>query len=340
MASTLLLTRADVASLVSVDACIDAVEDAFRMYGEGRTVEPGVLGMHVADGGFHVKAAVLELSRPYFAAKLNANFPGNPARGRPTIQGVIVLCDADNGSMLAIMDSIEITILRTAAATAVAARHLSLPNARVMTILGCGNQGRASIRSIARVRPIESVHVWDIDPARAAELAGEIDGAGILGPGSGIWGPNPGSRIDAVGDWHAAARQSDIIVTCTPSRRAFLGAADLRPGAFVAAVGADNPDKQEIEPELMASAAVVTDITAQSATIGDLRHAIAAGVMTAADVRADLGGVVVGRQRGRANDHEVVVFDSTGTALQDVAVAALAYERAIAAGLGTVIQLA
>jgi ornithine cyclodeaminase/alanine dehydrogenase-like protein (mu-crystallin family) len=322
MASTLLLTRADVASLVSIDECIDAVEEAFRRYGQGRTVEPGVLGMHVADGGFHVKAAVLELSRPYFAAKLNANFPGNPLRGSPTIQGAILLCDAENGSMLAIMDSIEITILRTAAATAVAARYLALPDARVMTIVGCGNQGRASMRSIACVRPIQSVHLWDIDPARAAQLAREQDGA------------------EAVEDWHAHARQSDIVVTCTPAKRAFLGAADLRPGAFVAAVGADNPDKQEIEPALMAAAAVVTDITAQSATIGDLRHAIAAGVMTAADVRADLGGVVVGRQPGRTNDREVVVFDSTGTALQDVAVAALAYERAIAAGRGTLIQLA
>jgi ornithine cyclodeaminase/alanine dehydrogenase-like protein (mu-crystallin family) len=283
--------------------------------------------MHVADGGFHVKAAVLELSRPYFAAKLNANFTGNPARDRPTIQGVIVLCDADNGSLLAIMDSIEITILRTAAATAVAARHLALPNARVLTILGCGNQGRASMRSIGRVRPIESVHVWDIDPARAAELAGDA---------AGDWA----HPIDAVSDWHAAARQSDIIVTCTPSRRAFLGEADVRPGTFVAAVGADSPDKQEIEAALMASSSVVTDITAQGATIGDLHHAITAGVMTAADVHADLGSVVAGRQRGRTNERDVVVFDSTGTALQDVAVAALAYERAIAAGRGTMIQFA
>lgn len=312
---TLILTREDVARLISLDDAIDAVEEAFRMHGEGRAGDPAVAGVHVPGGGFHVKAATLSLARPYFAAKLNANFPGNRALGLPTIQGVIAVCDVETGALLALMDSIEITILRTGAATAVAARYLSRSSAQRMTVVGCGNQGRVSIRAIARVRPIEMAFVWDLDPERAESLAREAV-------------PEMPPRVSVVSDWRAAARQSDIVVTCTPSTRAFVGTGDVGPGTFIAAVGADNPDKQEIEPSLMRSAAVVADVTAQCAAIGDLRNAICSGVMTSTDVRAELGRVVSGRQAGRVDDSEVIVFDSTGTAIQDVAVAALAYERA------------
>lgn len=123
---TLLLSRSDVADLLPIEACIEAVEGAFRLHGEGRAEAPGILGMRGRQGSFHVKAGFLDLGRRYFAAKTNANFPGNPARfGRPTIQGVVLLADADQGTPLALMDSGENTSLRTGAATAVAARHLS-----------------------------------------------------------------------------------------------------------------------------------------------------------------------------------------------------------------------
>jgi ornithine cyclodeaminase/alanine dehydrogenase-like protein (mu-crystallin family) len=272
-----------------------------------------------------VKAAVLELSRPYFAAKLNANFPGNHGRfGLPTIQGVVALCDARNGSLLALMDSIEITALRTGAATAVAARHLARANATVMTVCGSGNQGRVSVRAVSRVRPLTSVFVWDLEAERAEALARALDRAG--------------TRVEAVSDWRAAARRSDIVVTCTPSTEAFVHEGDIRPGTFVAAVGADNPEKHEIAPALLASASVVTDITAQCAAIGDLHHAIASGCMSASDVHAELGAIVAGRAAGREHDAQVIVFDSTGTALQDVAAAALVYERAMAGGKGVAVN--
>jgi alanine dehydrogenase len=323
--STLCLTRKDVASLLTLDDCIEAVEAAFRMYGEGRTAAPGVLGIHVGGGGFHVKAAALVLSRPYFAAKLNANFPGNHGRfGLPTIQGVVALCDARNGSLLALMDSIEITALRTGAATAVAAKYLARADAAVMTVCGSGSQGRMSVRAVSRVRPLTTVFVWDLEQERAAALARALDGAG--------------TRVEAVTDWREAARQSDIVVTCTPSTEAFVHEADIRPGTFVAAVGADNPDKHEIAAALLASASVVTDITAQCAAIGDLHHAIASGHMSSSDVHAELGAIVAGRAIGRQHDNQVIVFDSTGTALQDVAAAAIVYERAMAGGKGVALK--
>jgi ornithine cyclodeaminase/alanine dehydrogenase-like protein (mu-crystallin family) len=138
----------------------------------------------------------------------------------------------------------------------------------------------------------------------------------------------------------SAARDSDIVVTCTTSRLPLLGAADVSPGTFIAAVGADNPDKQEISPDLMAAHTVVTDLTEQCAAIGDLHHAIAAGRMSTGDVYAELGEIVAGRKPGRRSAEEIVVFDSTGTALQDVAAAVVVYERAVAAGRGATVRLA
>jgi alanine dehydrogenase len=322
----LLLTRSDVADLLDLDACIAAVEDAFRRHGEGGTVT-GVLGIHVPGGGFHIKAGVLRLGRPYFAAKTNANFPNNPAtHGLPTIQGVIVLADAELGTPLALLDSGEITTLRTGAATAVAAKYLARADARTAAIIGCGNQGRVQLRALQRVRPLARVRVYDRDRGRADEFARAL-------------APELGLNIEVASDPRAAARTSDIVVTCTPAREPVLDVADVAPGSFIAAVGADNPDKQEIAPALLAASRVVVDVLEQAATIGDLHHAIAAGAMTVDDV-CELGQIVAGRLPGRRTPTETIVFDSTGMALQDVAAAAAVYERALAAGRGTPVRLA
>ncbi len=143
-----------------------------------------------------------------------------------------------------------------------------------------------------------------------------------------------GLDVQATTDLGAATCASDVIVTCTPAKKWFLGREHVRAGTFVAAVGADSPDKQEIEPELLRQSAVVCDRVAQCADVGDLHHAIAGGLMSAQDVRGELGAVIAELTPGRKSAQEIVVFDSTGTALQDAAAAALVYERAIAAGAG------
>jgi ornithine cyclodeaminase/alanine dehydrogenase-like protein (mu-crystallin family) len=325
---TLVLTRRDVVDLLAMNECIDAVERAFQLHAEGRTIPPGVLGAHVDGGGFHVKTAGMAIgNRTYFAAKVNANFPDNRRRfGLPTIQGVLALFDAENGCPLALIDSGEITSIRTAAATAVAARHLAGANAAVVTICGCGVQARDQLRAIACVRQIRAVFAFDVDADRAESYGETMSG-------------ELGVSVRAVRDLSLATRESDICVTCTTSRRAILHPGDLRAGSFVAAVGADNPEKQEIDPALLATSVVVADILEQCATIGDLHHALAAGVMTRADVRAELGEIVAGRATGRSSPDEIIIFDSTGTALQDVAAAAVVYERATASGRGIWIEL-
>jgi alanine dehydrogenase len=325
---TLVLTRGDVAALLTLDDCIAAVERAFALQGAGRALGPGILALHVPDGGFHVKAAGLPLARLYVAVKLNANFPGNgPRRGLPTIQGVVALSDGETGQPLALMDSMEITALRTGAATAVAARHLARADARVATIVGCGRQGRIQLAALARVRPLERAYAVDVDAAVARRFAEETSA-------------RLGLDVRPAGSAAEAAPLSDICVTCTSSRAPLLRRDDIAAGTFIAAVGADHEDKVEIDPGLMAAGTIVVDSLEQCATIGDLHHALARGVLSAADVHATLADVVAGRRPGRTSAEEITIFDSTGVAIEDVAAAAAVYEAAVAAGRGATIDLA
>jgi alanine dehydrogenase len=315
-----MLSRSDVRSLMDMDSCIAAVEAAFQAQADGATLPAGVLGTHATGGGFHVKAAGVLRERAYYAAKINANFPSNPTRcGLPTIQGVVALFDATDGRLLALMDSMEITTLRTAAATAVAARHLARDDAHVVAILGCGVQGRSQLRALARVRRIERVHAWDGAAGAAALYAQEMS-------------EELGCEIVPTDDYRDVLGPCDVVVTCTASRAPLLRAADVSAGTFVAGVGADSEDKQELAPDLLARSTLVVDVLEQCARIGDLHHALEQGVMTRGDVHAELADVVSGRRAGRRSADEIIVFDSTGTALEDVAAAAMVYERAIAAG--------
>jgi ornithine cyclodeaminase/alanine dehydrogenase-like protein (mu-crystallin family) len=259
------------------------------------------------------------------AAKLNANFPGNPeGRRLPTIQGVLVLFDGEDGRPLAIMDSMEITALRTGAATAIAARHLARVDAGVLVVCGCGRQAAYQVRAVAAVRLIRQVLACDSDPARADRLAAAAQDTGL--------------SATAVKDVRQALRAAEILVTCTPSKQALVGPDDVSPGTFIAAVGADHPEKQELHSLLLARCRVVVDSLEQAATIGDLHHALEAGALQRADVHAELWELVAGTKPGRGSDDEITVFDSTGVAIEDVAAAALVYERATAAGRGRTVR--
>lgn len=322
-----ILSRRDVLDLLSLRECIAAVEDAFRLHAAGRTLGPGVLGVPAGRGGFHIKAAGLVGERTYFAAKTNANFPDNPQRfGLPTIQGTVVLADADNGAPLAVMDSGSVTALRTGAATAVAAKHLARPDARSAVLVGCGAQAEIQLAAIAAVLPLRQVRVLDTDRARAEAFAERA-------------AKDLGIRVESATDLPAALKASDVCVTCTPARRAFVSRDAVAPGTFLAAVGADSHGKQELEPALLSSSTVVVDVLEQCAEIGELQHALAAGLMTREQVHAELGDVVAGRRPGRTREGEITVFDSTGTALQDVAAAIVVYEKATALGRGMEVTL-
>ena len=324
------VSRADIERVLDLPSCIDAVEGALRAAANDRA-RSSILGLHARDGGLHGKAAYLEEdgvnAASWIVAKLNANFPQNPVRhGLPTIQGVVALFDGQCGRLVALMDSSTLTVIRTGAATGVAARLLARPDASSLTIIGCGAQAFAQIRAVASVRPIRRVVAMDAEPAAADRLATRIRGE--LG-------------IDATARTgpRGVPLETDIVVTCTPSRTPILGPRDILPGTFIAAVGADSESKSEIEPGLMAAAHVVVDSLAQASTIGDLHHAIAAGVMTPLDVRGELGDLLAGSSGVPYDPHRTVIFDSTGVAVEDVAAAVLVYRRTVQASLGAEIVL-
>jgi alanine dehydrogenase len=325
---TLLLTRHDIATLLAIEDYLEAMERVFRLYGEGRTSPPGLVGVPAGGGGFHIKAGLLELEQSFFAAKVNANFSQNVKRfGLPIIQGVVILCDGENGYPLALMDSMEITIQRTAATTAVAAKYLARPESNSVTICGCGNQGRASLRALSKIFPIEHVFAYDTDDGQAQQFSIEMLGELRI-------------KVDVAVELGEAVRRSDICITCTPSTHFYLKQEFVRPGTFVAAVGADSESKQELEPSLLAQNKTVVDVLEQCALIGELHHAIAAGLMTRENVHAGLGEVIAGIRPGRTSSEEITIFDSTGMALQDVIAAAKVYETAITKNAGKVINFA
>lgn len=301
-------------AVLTPSRCLAALEDAYRSYHEAPADKARSLGFQAGDGKFHVKAGLYPGTHEYFAAKINANFPDNQKRyDLPTIQGLIVLCDGSDGHPLAILHSGELTGLRTAAATALAARHGARPDARTLAVIGCGAQSRHQAQAIMGVLPIRCIAAFDCEPAIAESFA--------------AWaGETPGLNAATAATIPDAARSSDIIVTCTTSTSPILTTDMVMPGSFIAAVGADNPDKHEIDPALFANARILVDDPDQCASDGDLAHAIRAGTATLADVAATLAQLAAGARPGRTCEDEIVIFDSTGTGLQDVAAAAAAYD--------------
>jgi len=324
---TRFLTRSDIARLMSLDDYLLAAEEAFAGMATGRIGVPPPMHLAGSGGGFHVKGASSAGDSRHIAVKLNGNFPENPqSRNLPTIQGVIVLADATDGSMLAIMDSMEVTLQRTAAATALAARHLARPDASTLAICGCGAQAVAQLRALASVFSLRRVKLWDRDFERARRFAKDFDS-------------DPAIEMHAASALDQATRDSDLIVTCTTATSPFLGPDCVSEGTFIAAVGADSPAKSEIMPELMAESVIVTDVLEQCAVMGDLHHAILAGRRARDEPYAELGEVVVGKRKPRVNDSGIVVFDSTGTAAQDLTAALRIHQRAGTENIGVEINL-
>ena len=315
-AGTLILARDYVARIAAPRDYLDAVEAAFRALAAGAMQSLPVGHVPGSGGAFHAKAAA---SDHLVAIKVNGNFPGNPERcGLPTIQGCIVLADARNGRLLALIDSIEITARRTAAASAVAGRYLARQEAETIAFIGCGMQAAYHLEAFVDLGwpHLHRIVCFDLQPGRAQELAALAHHRGF--------DASVASRP------REASLGADIVITTTPSQQPIIEADDVAPGCFIAAVGADNPQKCEIAPALMARARVVADIAAQAESMGDLRSAIAAGSMRAADIHADLAQVIDGTRSGRTSRHEIFIFDSTGTAIEDLAAASVVYRRASA----------
>jgi len=319
---TLLLNRSNISSLLNMKEYIDVVEQAFELHSKGNILKSGLLHFDSDEGEFHIKAGGLRLEKLYFCSKSNSGFFNNKIKyGLPNIQGLIILCDGEKGTPLALFDSIDITIKRTGAATAVAAKYLARSDSKTITICGCGTEGRIQLRALNEVMPLEKVFAIDSNPQNLQDFIRDMSdqlGISIL----------PGTLKESV-------LQSDICVTCTPSKSYFLKNEYIPKGAFVAAVGADSPDKNELEPTVLSENKVVADILEQCISVGEIHHAISAGLMAAENVYGEIGEIIAGEKPGRISNDEIIVYDATGTALQDTAAAVAIYKKALNSNVGT-----
>ena len=300
-----------VVNAVSPERAVEAVRDAFVAYARGEwTMPPKVYVPAYPAGDFRAMPA---LGGGHALLKWVTSFPGNPARGLPTVTGLVLLSDASDGSLRAALDAGAVTALRTGAAAIVAAEELGRRDAQTAAVIGAGVNGRAAAKTfLARGR---DVALWDVDDERARAAADEI-GARVAG-----------SRQEALA--------ADLLVTVTPGHEILLKEGSLRPGQHVSLMGADGPGKAEIAVEELARVRVFCDDWEQASHNGELVHAVEPGALTRDDV-TQLGDVLVGTAQGRESDEQVTAFDSTGLAIQDLAIALAAMERADALDLAVI----
>jgi ornithine cyclodeaminase/alanine dehydrogenase-like protein (mu-crystallin family) len=296
-------TGSQVREAVSPERALEAVRDAFVAYARGEwTMPPKVYVPAYPAGDFRAMPA---LGGGHALLKWVTSFPGNPEKGLPTVTGLVLLSDASNGLLKAVLDAGAVTALRTGAAAVLAAETLGRANADTAAVIGAGVNGEATARTfVARGR---RVLLWDVDRSRAEAVAEQI-------------GAEPAaSREEALA--------ADLLVTVTPGREIVLGEGSLQPGQHASLMGADGPGKAEIAVEELARVRVFCDDWEQASHNGELVHAVEAGQLARTDV-TELGAVLAGEAEGRRSDDEATIFDSTGLAIQDLAIALAALERA------------
>ena len=292
-----------VRAAVGPERALEAVRDAFIAYARGEWEMPSKVYVPAyPEGDFRAMPA---LGAGHALLKWVTSFPGNPAHGLPTVTGLVLLSDASNGMLKAVLDAGAVTSLRTGAAAVLAAETLGRADAETAAVIGSGVNGEAAARTfMARGR---SVQLWDVDRARAEAVAERI--GATVAPG----------RDEALA--------SDLLVTVTPGRQIVLQEGALLPGQHASLMGADGPGKAEIAVEELARVRVFCDDWEQASHNGDIVHAVEAGRLQRDDV-TELGSVLAGEADGRRSADEATVFDSTGLAIQDLAIALAALERA------------
>lgn len=296
-------TAADVREAVSPLEAYEAVRDAFLAHARAEwTMPPKVYVTNYPAGDFRAMPA---LGGGHALLKWVTSFPGNPARGLPTVTGLVLLSDAGDGRLLAVLDAATVTALRTAAAGVLAAETLRREDASSYAVVGCGANGGETVRMLA-ARGVEPL-VWDVDAARRRSVADE-HGAHVAG--------SP-----------AEALACDVVVTVTPGHEPLYGLGSLRDGQHVSLMGADGPGKAEVAVEELSRTRLFCDEWEQASHGGELTRAVEAGHVTQADVTT-LGAVLTGTSDGRRDGREITLFDSTGLAIQDLAIARAAYARA------------
>ena len=323
-----ILTERDLRAVVSLDiSAVDCIEQAFLALATQPVAMPPILRLDIPEfrGEVDVKTAYVP-GFDGFAIKVSPGFFDNPKLGLPSLNGLMILFSARTGLVEALLlDNGYLTDVRTAAAGAVAARHLSRTEASVATIFGAGMQAQLQLSALMLVRPIKSARIWARDHAKAEKLAAEC-------------ARQFGIDVTALSEPREAMRGSDIVVTTTPAEKPILMADWLEPSQHLTAMGSDSEHKNEIDPAVFARATYIADRLSQTRILGELHHAIRAGCVTPEQQFAELGAVIAGTAKGRVSAGDITFADLTGTGVQDTAIANLAVSRATAAGSGQTIE--
>jgi ornithine cyclodeaminase len=327
MPDVTILTEKELRKLVPLDIdAVSVVEEAFRALAGGAVVMPPILRLDVkeANGEVDVKTAYVP-GLESFAIKISPGFFENPKLGLPSVNGLMMLLSAKTGLLeAALLDNGYLTDVRTAAAGAVAAKHLSREDSETAAIFGAGVQARLQLQALLLVRPIRRARIWARDAAKVEAAAADFE-------------KRLGIEVEAIADPETAVAGADIVVTTTPATSPILKADWIKPGQHVTAMGSDAEHKNEIDPRLVGKADLyVADRLSQTRILGELHHAIAAGLAAADADYPELGSVVAGKVRGRSGADDITFADLTGTGVQDTAIATLARRRAVEIGAGQI----
>jgi alanine dehydrogenase len=324
--STRLLTQADVERLIDIPTALRVVAGAFIAHSRGRVVMPAKVYLPLADGSdFRAMPAWIQQPSACGIKWVNVH-PKNPRRGLPTVMALVILNDPATGFPLAVMDGTSITKIRTAAAAGVAARVLSRRDAKVAALIGCGAQALWQLRVLAVVRRLRDVRVWG---AAAGEAVAFIRRARR----------HVGARMAPARSVREAVDGADLVVTLTPSREPLVQREWIGPGTHINAIGADGPGKQELDGRLLHDAVVVVDEIEQAVHGGEVNVPIARGEFSASDIHATLGDVLTGKADGRRSADQITIFDSTGIAVHDIALAHAVHRLALRRRLGRTVRL-
>ena len=323
-----LLTEPQVAALLPLPDLIAAMETALVRFSAGDVLQPvrSVLMVGPQQAYFGLMPAYVA-EPPQLGAKLVTVFGGNAAKGLPSHLATILLLDPGTGSLIALMDGRYITEARTAAVSALSARHLAAPDASSLAIIGTGVQARSHLEALALVRPLADVRVWSPQTRSRERFVADMQGHGV-------------GTLRAAASAEEAVRGAAIVVLVTSSPAPVVDDAWVAPGAHVISVGACRPDQREMPPALVTRARLVVDSRAAALVeSGDIVQGIREGRFTEAHVVGELGEVVLGRITPRRSPQDVTVFKSLGMAVEDVAAADLVYRRAVETGAGTALTL-
>ncbi len=323
---TLILTASEIRRLISMPDVLKAVEKAFALHARGRTCMPPKIYLHLDKYGGDFRAMPAYIGGIEAAGLKWVNVhPHNRRLGLPAVMAVIILSDPANGFPLCIMDGTIITNLRTGAAGGVAAKYLARRDSSIIGMVGCGAQAKSQLMALKGLFRIKLVRIWGKDAGCVKQFMAKTRSFGL--------------KIEACRDIAGCVRAADIVVTTTPSRKPLVKSSWIGKGTHINAIGADAKGKEELDPALLKRAKIVVDDPRQAVHSGEINVPITKGILKEKDIYASLGEVLIGRKKGRVRGDEITVFDSTGLAIQDVAVADLVYKKALRYKIGRWVSL-